>query len=112
MSVLNNAKTHFKGVIGGDLVSIDVEEWKTKIYFKPSATLKQTEAIIALHSEGKLAEAMATVLIIRALNEDGSKMFVGADKYDLMNNVDPLVITRVSSEILDYEPEIEDIKKK
>jgi hypothetical protein len=55
---------------------------------------------------------MATVLIIRALNEDGSKMFVGADKYDLMNNVDPLVITRVSSEILDYEPEIEDIKKK
>jgi|TARA_Y100000296_G_scaffold79412_1_gene103305 hypothetical protein len=112
MSVLVNAKKHFKSVIGDDLISMDVAEWDSKVYFKPSATLKQTEVVVALHSEHKLAEAMANVLIMRCLNEDGSKMFKAVDLYDLMNNVDPLVITRVSSEILDYEPSVEEIKKK
>ena len=111
MSVLTNAKSHFKNVMSGDLVCMDVEEWDAKIYFKPSATLRETEVIVALHAENKLAEAMASVLILRALNEDGSKMFKMVDKNDLMNFIDPLVITRISSEILDYEPDAEDVKK-
>lgn len=97
--------------MGGELICMNVDEWDAKIYFKPSATLKETEVIVALHSDNKLAEAMASVLILRALNEDGTKMFKMVDKYDLMNNIDPLIITRISSEILDYEPDAEDVKK-
>jgi hypothetical protein len=49
------------------------------------------------------------VLMSRALNEDKSRMFAPADKFDLMNNVDPDVVTRVATHILNSEPEAEDI---
>lgn len=111
MSVIANAKGHFKTKLTDKLESIEVPEWDTKIYFKGSATLKQTEEVVALHRENKMAEALAQVLISRALNEDGSKMFTVADKYDLMNNVDPNVVTRVATHILNSEPSAADVEK-
>ena len=111
MSVLANAKTHFKAKLTDKLEWIDVQEWDTKIYFKSSATLKQTEEIVALHRENKVAEALAAVLITRALNEDGTRMFGIADKFDLMNSVDPDVVTRVATHILNTEPSVEDVAK-
>lgn len=111
MSVIANAKTHFKTKLTDKLESIEVPEWETTVYFKGSATLKQTEEVVALHRENKVAEALAAVLISRALNEDGTKMFTIADKFDLMNSVDPEVITTVASHILNSEPEAVDIEK-
>jgi hypothetical protein len=40
-------------------------------------------------------------LIVKARNEDGSKMFTMPDKITFMNEVDPSVIIRVVSEIND-----------
>ena len=111
MSVIANAKGHFKTKLTDKLECIDVPEWETKIYFKGSATLKQTEEVVALHRENKVAEALAQTLVSRALNEDGTKMFTIADKFDLMNSVDPEVITTVASHILNSEPEAVDIEK-
>ena len=111
MSVIANAKGHFKTKLTDKLECLDIPEWETKIYFKGSATLKQTEEVVALHRENKVAEALATVLISRALNEDGTKMFTIADKFDLMNSVDPEVITTVASHILNSEPDASDIEK-
>lgn len=111
MSVIANAKGHFKTKLTDKLEWVDVPEWETKVYFKGSATLKQTEEVVALHRENKVAEALAQVLVSRALNEDGSKMFTIADKYDLMNNVDPEVVTRISTHILNSEPDPKDIEK-
>ncbi len=111
MSVIANAKTHFKTKLTDKLEWVECPEWKTKIYFKGSATLKQTEEVIALHRENKVAEALATVLVSRALNEDGTKMFTIADKFDLMNNVDPEIITNMATHILNSEPKAEDIEK-
>ena len=111
MSVIANAKTHFKTKLTDKLESIEVPEWETTVYFKGSATLKQTEEVVALHRENKVAEALAAVLISRALNEDGTKMFTIADKFDLMNSVDPEVITTVASHILNSEPDASDIEK-
>lgn len=111
MSVIANAKTHFKTKLTDKLEYIDVPEWKTKVYFKGSATLKQTEEVVALHRENKVAEALAQTLVSRALNEDGTKMFTIADKFDLMNSVDPEVITTVASHILNSEPSSADVEK-
>lgn len=111
MSVIANAKTHFKNKLSDKLEWVDVPEWETRIYFKGSATLKQTEEVVALHRENKVAEALATVLISRALTEDGKKMFTVADKFDLMNSVDPNVVTRVATHILNSEPRPEDVAK-
>jgi hypothetical protein len=111
MSVIANAKGHFKTKLTDKLESIDVPEWETKIYYKNSATLKQTEEVVALHRENKMAEALAQTLITRGLKEDGTKMFTVADKYDLMNNVDPEVVTRVATHILNSEPAQEEVEK-
>lgn len=111
MSVIANAKGHFKTKMTDKLEWVDCPEWDTKIYFKGSATLKQTEEIVALHRENKVAEALAQVLISRALNEDGSKMFTVADKFDLMNSVDPEVVTRIATHILNSEPNVKDVEK-
>ena len=111
MSVIANAKGHFKTKLTDKLEWVECPEWDTKIYFKGSATLKQTEEIIALHRENKVAEALAQTLVSRALNEDGTKMFTIADKFDLMNSVDPEVITTVASHILNSEPDASDIEK-
>jgi len=100
MSVIANAKGHFKTKLTDKLESVEVPEWETKVYFKGSATLKQTEEVVALHRDNKMAEALAQTLISRGLNEDGSKMFTVADKFDLMNSVDPSVVTRVATTIL------------
>lgn len=111
MSVIANAKGHFKTKLTDKLESLDIPEWETKIYFKCSATLKQTEEIVALHRENKMAEALVQTLISRGLKEDGSKMFTVADKFDLMNSVDPSVVTRVATEILNSESSQEDAEK-
>ena len=111
MSVIANAKGHFKTKLTDKLEMIDVPEWDTKIYYKGSATLKQTEEVVALHRENKVAEALDAVLISRALNEDGSKMFTVADKFDMMNSVDPDVVTRIATAILDSEPSSADVEK-
>jgi len=109
MSVINSAKSHFKTKLTDKLELLDVPEWKSKVYFKGSANLKQTEEVVALYRDNKIAEALVTVLLTRALNEDKSKMFTIADKFDLMNNVDPDTVTRVATHILNSEPEAEDI---
>lgn len=111
MSVIANAKGHFKQKLTDKLEWVEVPEWGTKIYFKPSATLKQTEEVVALHRENKVAEALAQVLISRALNEDKSKMFNSGDKFDLMNSVDPDVVTRIATHILNSEPDPVDVEK-
>lgn len=111
MSVIANAKGHFKTKLTDKLEWVDCPEWDTKIYFKASATLKQTEEIVALHRENKVAEALAQVLISRALTEDGKKMFNNADKMDLMNSVDPEVVTRIATHILNSEPSAAEIEK-
>ena len=110
MSVINNAKVHFKTKLTDKLEWVDVPEWdNTKIYFKSSANLKQTEEVVALYRDNKIAEALVMVLMSRALNEDKSRMFAPADKFDLMNSVDPDVVTRIATHILNSEPEAEDI---
>lgn len=111
MSVIANAKGHFKTKLTDKMESIEVPEWDTTVYYRSSATLKQTEEVVALHRENKVAEALAQVLISRALNEDGKKMFTVADKNDLMNNVDPDVVTRIATHILNSEPEAAEIEK-
>ena len=111
MSVIANAKGHFKAKLTDKLDCLDVPEWETKIYYKTSATLKQTEQVVALHRENKMAEALVQTLISRALNEDGTKMFTVSDKFDLMNLVDPEVVTRVATHILNSEPSTEEDEK-
>ena len=101
MTILDNAKAHFRERMGGTLRSVSVPEWTNgeaepvRIYFKPSMTLQAQGEIGELTQNGKIAEALAMTLINRALDENGKRLFVKANMTELMRMVDPDVIADV-----------------
>ena len=105
MTVLQNATAHYKQQLAGGLLSVEVPEWETTIYFKAAATFAQQSKIIELTQKGDLVEAMVETLMQRALTEEGKKMFAFADRTVLLNQVDPEVIIRVVTAINSTKPE-------
>jgi hypothetical protein len=99
--ILDQATAHFRNKISEKMNSIEVPEWGCKIYFKNTISLKEQSKLIELASSGKTVEALVETLIVKARNEDGTKMFTMPDKATFMNEVDPSVIIRVVGEIND-----------
>ena len=108
--ILAKAKTHWRDKLVAPMESVVVPEWDTTIFFKPT-TLAQRNTIFRYVNDGSL-ESLVQTLIIRALDEDGKRLFSNADKKDLMEKVDPDVIVNVVSAMND-EPEttVEDARK-
>lgn len=98
MSLKERAKAHFKAQLDGEPGCVEVPEWgepdkPARIYFKPQ-TLAEKNKIFSATESGRL-EAIAVTLIVRSRNEDGSKVFSEADKFELMRSYDPDVMARV-----------------
>jgi hypothetical protein len=112
--VLDKATSHFRTKISADMKSVYVPEWDTKIWFKAAITLRDQSKLIELATQGKQVEALVESLIVKARNEDGTKMFSMPDKVTLMNEVDPNIIIRVVGEINnanDDEQDLEQVEK-
>jgi hypothetical protein len=109
--VLEKATAHFREKIAGDLKHVYVPEWDCKIYFKNSISLKEQSKLIELAQQGKTTEALVESLVVKARNEDGSKMFTMPDKVTMMNEVDPSVIIRIVSEINEATAQEDDLEK-
>jgi len=97
--VLDKATAHFRNRISGAMRKVHVPEWECDIYFKEASSLRDEGKILELNQQGKTVEALVESLIVKARNEDGTKMFTMPDKMTLMNEVDPSVLIRVISEI-------------
>jgi len=97
--VIDKATSHYRTKISGEMKSITVPEWDTKIWFKESNTLREEAKLVELAQQGKTVEALVETLITKARNEDGSKMFTLAEKATFMNEVDPAVVIRICSEM-------------
>ncbi len=97
--ILERATAHFRNQISGEMRSIEVPEWETKIFYKTVTNLKEEGRILELSQQGKTVEALVESLVVRARNEDGSKMFTMPDKITLMNEVDPKVLIRIVGEM-------------
>lgn len=94
--VLANAKKHFHSLNSGELDSIEVPEWDTTIYWKKGGlNFAQQSKIIELTNAGKTAEALVEMLILRAIDADGKKMFKPVEKTEIMREVDPNIILKV-----------------
>lgn len=104
---LDKITAHFRNKISGEMSNIYVEEWDLKIYFKSSSTLKEQTKIVELAQKGSTVEALVETLIIKARNEDGTKMFTPMDKTVFMNEVDPDVLIRVVGEINNVDVDME-----
>jgi hypothetical protein len=112
--ILDKATAHFRSKLSEELQSIVVPEWDNiKIYFKSVITLREQGKMIELAGAGKQIEALVESLIIKARNEDGTRMFNVADKPTLMNEVDPSILIRVVSEINNagQEPALDAVEK-
>jgi hypothetical protein len=109
--VLEQATAHFRTKISGDMKHITVPEWgDSKIYFKESNTLQEESRLLELAQKGKTVEALVETLIVKARNEDGTKMFKMTDKPTFMNEVDPSVLIRVCGE-MNTSDELEFVEK-
>lgn len=97
--VIDKATAHFRAKISGAMKKIHVPEWDCDIWYKEANTLKEESKLIELAQQGKTVEALVETLIIKARNEDGSKMFNIVDKPVFMQEVDPNVVIRVVAEM-------------
>ena len=110
MSAIDNAKKHFAEQ---DVKVIEVPEWgdenqSLKIYSKP-LTLAETSKLYKMSKEDDLT-MMAYVLIYKALDENGDKLFDLGDKNALLNQVDREILVDIAQKIMGQEP-IENVKK-
>ena len=114
--ILEVAKTQFRDRMSGKLQSSNVPEWvvdgkETVIFYKASMNFRDQGEILKLHSEGKQAEAVAMTFILRAMDQDGAKLFKRSNMTEIMRQMDPDIISRVVSEMGGDDPEFEDAIK-
>ncbi len=110
MKVIDRAKAHFDTL---DVKKIIVPEWgeddkPLEIYAKP-LTLQETQKLWAMAKDSEMT-MLAYVLIYKALDENGDKIFTLEDKQALLTKVDRNVLIRVSNEIM-AEAQPEEVKK-
>ena len=110
MSAIDNAKKHFAEQ---DVRVIEVPEWgeddkPLRIYSKP-LTLAETSKLYKMSKEDDLT-MMAYVLIYKALDENGDKLFDLGDKNALLNSVDREILISVATQIMGQET-LEETKK-
>lgn len=110
MKAIERAKAHFDTL---DIKKINVPEWgedgqSLLIYAKP-LTLQETSKLFRMAKDDDIA-MLAYVLIYKALDENGDKIFSLEDKNALLNKVDRNVLIRVANEIMAEQPEAE-VKK-
>tara|TARA_B100000780_G_scaffold274409_1_gene239399 strand:+ start:362 stop:700 length:339 start_codon:yes stop_codon:yes gene_type:complete len=112
MSAIDNAKKHFDAI---ETRIIEVPEWGDEegsplmVYCKP-ITLAETSKFMKLAQDDDV-QLLAYVLIHKALDESGDKLFTIADKKILLERVDRDVLIRVSSEMMNNISQ-DEVKKK
>ena len=104
--ILDKAKEHFKAI---DRKIIYVSEWDITIYSKP-LTLAD-KRILTRNTKPDDVTMFADVLILKAENKEGKKLYTLEDKQTLMRSVDPEIVARIAQQILDVIP-IEEWEKK
>lgn len=113
MSILDNAKQHFKQILEGEgLKCIEVLEWgqnnqPAKIYFKSLSNLsiKTYSQWIALGSQ-QTVEAFVDMLILRCLDENGFPLFKSAHKTEMLREISPIVVCNIIAQMSAQEKEL------
>ena len=97
--VLDKAKSHFAEIVNKGMESLDVPEWGTTYIGKTGGLNFASQAkVIELQQAGKTAEALVEMLLMRALDENGKRMFKTAEKIVIMNKVDRKMLFSKSSQ--------------
>ena len=99
MSVIDIAKSHFDNI---GVQSMEVFEWKDEngkpvtLYWNPITLLEKNRLLKKSDNLNDIA-ILADVLVMKALDKDGKKIFKLDDKMDLMTKVDSDVLSRIAT---------------
>ena len=104
--ILEKAKEHFKAI---DRKIIDVPEWGITVYSQPLTLADKRK--LSRNTSPDDPTLFANVLIQKAEDKEGKKLYSLEDKQTLMRSVDPEVVARVAQDILSVVP-VEDWLKK
>ena len=99
MSILDNARSHFENI---GVQSIEVPEWKDEngnpsiIYWNP---INLYEKNVLFKKSGSMSDVsiLADILVMKALDKDGNKIFKPEDKMALMYKVDSDVVAKIAN---------------
>lgn len=107
MGVLDRAVEHFDGLGTG---SFEVPEWvedgKPCVIYHTAFTVAEKKKLYKFAKEDDL-EFLVRVVILKALDKNGEKLFDVGDKVTLMNRVSSDIIERVAGQ-LNSSPTMED----
>lgn len=95
MAAIDLVREHFASL---GTRKIEVPEWKLTIYASP-VTLAE-KAKLYRKSEKSDFELLVDVLVMKATDANGEKLFTVEDRVTLINKADSNVIGRVANEIL------------
>ena len=113
MSILNRAKSHIESL---GVQSLEVEEWPddsgkpTIIYWNP-ITLAEKKRLFERSSNINDVGLLADIVIMKALDKDGNKIFKSEDRLDIMHKVDSDVLAKISTAMVQVITPYESKKK-
>ena len=99
MKFIDRAKSHFESL---GVQSLEVEEWKDEagnpstIYWNP-ITLSEKNKLFKKSDNLNDVSILADILIMKAIDKDGNKIFTLEDKLALMHKVDSDVLSRIAT---------------
>ena len=102
MSVIDRAKSHFESL---GTQSMEVSEWKdddgnpTVIYWNP-ITLAEKKRLFQKSDNLNDVGILADIILMKAIDKDGKKLFTLEDKIALMHKVDSDVLAKVATQII------------
>ncbi len=96
-SALQNALTHFKSKLAGELKKIAVPEWNIDVYYRGTSSMATEAKILSLTTSGKTAEGLVESIVQKAMDEDGKRLFKDTDRATLMHEADPQVLIKVAT---------------
>lgn len=106
MDAIDLVREHFASL---GTKRIEVPEWKLTIYATP-VTLAEKNKLYRKSRENDM-ELLVDVLIAKATNEKGEKLFEVDHRLTLLNKADSNIIARVANAILsDEAPKADDLK--
>tara|TARA_Y100001938_G_C7859597_1_gene314890 strand:+ start:55 stop:396 length:342 start_codon:yes stop_codon:yes gene_type:complete len=112
MKFIDRAKAHFESL---GVQQIEVEEWVDEdgkpsiIYWNP-ITLSEKNKLFKKSDNMTDVSILADVVIMKALDKDGKKLFTLEDKLPLMHKVDSDVLSKIATAMVQV-PSPEDVKK-
>ena len=99
MKLIDRAKSHFEAL---GVQHIEVEEWKDEdnnpsvIYWNP-ITLSEKNKLFKKSDNLNDVGILADIIIMKAIDQDGKKLFTLEDKIALMHKTDSDVLSRIAT---------------